>query len=67
MDDAEIRAKLDRAAQTNSLMQDDLGDLLRALGMFDGARPQSPHEVMRDAIDVARHMRRELEWYREHH
>lgn len=32
---------------------DDLRALLRALGMFDGARPQSPHVVMQEAITYA--------------
>lgn len=44
----------------NSLMQDDIGDLLRALGMFDGARSQSPHEVMREAIARVEQIRRRL-------
>ena len=34
----------------DELMHDDLRDLLDALGMFSGARPQAPHEVMREAI-----------------
>ena len=35
----------------------DLALLLRTLGMFDGARPQSPHEVMLEAIGEAGKMR----------
>ena len=31
-------------------MHADIGLLLRTLGMFDGARPQSSHEVMLEAI-----------------
>jgi hypothetical protein len=44
----------------NFMIQDDLRDLLRALGMFDGARPQSPHEVMREAIAKVEEIRRRL-------
>jgi hypothetical protein len=40
-----------------SLMQDDLAELLRALGMFDGARPVSPHAVMLEAIEAVRRLR----------
>lgn len=37
------------------VLQSDLRDMLRALGKFDGARPESPHEVFRECIaDVER-------------
>jgi hypothetical protein len=36
------------------LMNADLRDLLDALGLHSGARPQSPHEVMREAIEEVR-------------
>ena len=36
------------------MMQNDLHDLLNALGMFAGARDQSPHECMRECIDKVR-------------
>lgn len=32
------------------LMLADLGDLLRAVGMFDGAQDRTPHELMQEAI-----------------
>ncbi len=34
----------------SSVLQDDLRDMLRALGMSDSARAQSPHEVFRECI-----------------
>lgn len=57
-----------QAATTNSLMQDDLGDLLRALELSDAARPQSPHTVMQEAIREADRLRQDLtrterSWY----
>ena len=45
---AAIRAAL--AQSQNDLLQDDLKDMLRALGMFDGAQPKSPHQVFKQAI-----------------
>jgi hypothetical protein len=37
------------------VLQDDLRDLLRALGKYDSARAQSPHQVFRECIaDVGR-------------
>lgn len=36
----------------SSVLQDDLRDMCRALGLPDGARPQSPHEVFRECIAV---------------
>lgn len=39
------------------LIHEDLRGLLRALGMFDGARPESPHEVMQQAIAKAARLR----------
>jgi hypothetical protein len=44
-------------AQATDVMIGDLRDLLDALGMFSGARPESPHDVMREAIAVARSYR----------
>jgi hypothetical protein len=40
------------------IMQDDLRELLDALGMFSGAQPQSPHEVMQNAIAAVRRLRK---------
>lgn len=34
-----------------SILQNDLRDMLRALGLPDSARPQSPHEVFRECIE----------------
>jgi hypothetical protein len=48
-----------------AIMQDDLRELLDALGMFSGAQPQSPHEVMQNAIAVARRLRAALERIRD--
>lgn len=42
-------------------MLDDLGSLLRAVGLFDGARPQSPHEVMLEAIREVERIKREAD------
>jgi hypothetical protein len=50
-----------KASSPELLMQDDLRDLLDALGMFSGAQPRSPHEVMRSAIERAREQREALE------
>ena len=47
---AERRARM----AEQDAMHADLAELLRALGMFDGARPQSPHEVMQEAIATVR-------------
>lgn len=47
-------------SSTNSLMQDDLAALLRALGLSDAARPQSPHTVMQEAIREAEGLRKDL-------
>lgn len=46
----------------NSLIQDDLRKLLDALGLFSGARPQTPHEVMLEAIAEAARLRRSHSW-----
>lgn len=53
-----------QSADTNSLMQDDLAALLRALGMSDHARPQSPHEVMQEAIREAEKLREAITRWR---
>jgi hypothetical protein len=39
----------------------DLSQLLRVLGLGDHARPQSPHEVMLDAINEAGRLRQSAE------
>jgi hypothetical protein len=44
----------------SSVLQDDLAELLRALGMSDAAQPRSPHHVMQDAIAEIR--RRSAVW-----
>jgi hypothetical protein len=46
---AQVRRMLD-------LMLADLGDLLRAAGMFDGAQPKTPHNLMQEAIARVRRM-----------
>lgn len=51
---AELEAAVRGGRAEQDAMHADLGDLLRAVGMFDGARPESPHEVMLQAVDVAR-------------
>ena len=56
------RERADGLSKGQSLMQDDLADLLRALEMGDHARPQSPHEVMQSAIAEASVLR--LYWHR---
>lgn len=38
-------------------LQNDLADLLRALGLQDHARPQSPHEVFRECIEKVKRLR----------
>ena len=38
-------------------LQDDLRDMLIALGLPDHARPQSPHEVFRKCIDEVKRLR----------
>lgn len=38
------------AANTSAELQNDLGEMLRALGMSDAAQPKSPHEVFQSAI-----------------
>jgi hypothetical protein len=47
---AEVSA---RVAEQEAV-REDLALLLRTLGMFDGARPESPHEVMLEAIAEVR-------------
>lgn len=48
------------ATNDSSVLQDDLRDMLRALGMSDAARPNSPHEVFRECIATAERLRNEL-------
>lgn len=50
---------LTRLSETQGSILRDLRDLLVALDMGDHARPESPHEVMRQAIATARTLRRE--------
>lgn len=45
----------------SGVLQDDLRDLLRALGLPDGARPQSPHEVFRECIEEVKRLKAENE------
>lgn len=49
---------MDAEVQTPDVM-DDLKDLLDALGLFSGARPQTPHEVMRLCIETVRMLKGE--------
>lgn len=46
--------KLADSLKYAGVLQDDLRELLQALGMPDGARPQSPHEVFQEALTVLR-------------
>lgn len=43
----------------SSVLQDDLRDMLRALGLPDAARPQSPHAVFRECIAEVEKLRRQ--------
>lgn len=38
------------AANASAELQNDLGEMLRALGMSDAAQPKSPHEVFQSAL-----------------
>jgi hypothetical protein len=42
-------------------IQDDMRPMLRALGLFDGARAQSPQQVMREAGQRAMELRAKLD------
>lgn len=44
------RAENDRISSSFVVMQDDIAELLRALGLSDHARDASPHEVMTNEI-----------------
>lgn len=66
--DARIAALTEEVSLTHKVhgdllttMQNDLRDLLRALGMFDGARPDSPQVVMRLAIHQANILRESVQ------
>jgi hypothetical protein len=59
---AAAKAVLDRHAAERDLMLGDLGDLLRAVGMFDGAQPRTPHDLMQAAIARVRQMTGPAEW-----
>lgn len=48
--EAETERLRGETAKERALIQDDLHDLLVALGLFSGAQPHSPHVVMRGAI-----------------
>jgi hypothetical protein len=48
-----LRAREEICDDTSAL-QDDLRDMLRALGLPDGARPQSPHEIFRECIEAVK-------------
>lgn len=49
--------KTRKALRTQSVMQDDLAALLRALGLGDHARPETPHAVMLSAIAEVERLR----------
>lgn len=51
---------------TDAVAQDDLAEILRALGLSDAARPYSCHEtVLRDVLPAIRSLRSQLqEWRR---
>jgi hypothetical protein len=63
MEWSERRAKdaEDHAAHLSETIQIDLKLLLEALGMFSGALPASPHDVMLEAIKACRQLRAELD------
>lgn len=42
-------------------IQDDMRPLLRALGMFDGAQPDSPRQILRYAATRAGDLRQQIE------
>lgn len=45
------------AADASAVLQNDLGEMLRALGMSDAAQPKSPHEVFQSALaEMKRHL-----------
>lgn len=48
-------------ATDSSVLQNDLRDMLRALGKDDGARPQSPHQVFRECIDHVERLKAETD------
>lgn len=45
----------------SSVLQDDLRDMLRALGLPDSAQPRSPHEVFRDCIEEVKRLKARAE------
>lgn len=45
---------------SDEAMLNDIGSLCRAVGEFDGARPESPHMVMLSCIDRIKIVRGEL-------
>ena len=59
-----LREQVSRLREDQSLMQDDLRALLRAAGMGDHARPQSPHEVMLQAVAEVERLRAALHAHR---
>lgn len=61
LEGAEARPRRPRSGDTSSLMQDDMAELLRALGLGDHARSISPHEVMQlEILPVVRLMMRRI-------
>lgn len=57
---ADLRAENATLRRNADLLHDDLRDLLDALGLFSGARPESPHQVMRAAIAEAARLRAQV-------
>ena len=43
--------------QSNEVLQEDLRDMLEALGLGYYARPQSPHKVFRECIDEVKRIK----------
>jgi hypothetical protein len=41
----------------SEVLQNDLQEMLQALGMFDGARPQSPHTVFQECLAEVRRLK----------
>ena len=47
---ARAEEEKEREQTASQVMQEDLGELLRVLGLGDHARPVSPHEVMANEV-----------------
>jgi len=52
-----LKARILELEEGEELMQDDIGDLLEALGDVRCARPRTPHEVLQECIERVRRLR----------